>query len=90
MSIKDVLSRDTRFKYMLLNRLESDFDGAGRYWAGSAKEQIKYMVAIWKNLRIKPEWLTFRELNTLSIKYTGKELILKEFEHDARREHSIL
>ena len=74
MTIEEVLNRDTKFQYMLLSRLQSDCYSAGPMWASSPDEQIKYMVAIWANLKVKPEWLTRKELNQLSIKLTGKEL----------------
>lgn len=73
MTIKEVLQHDNKFQYMLLNRLQSDCYAAGKLWAGSPTEQIKYMVAIWGNLRVKPEWLTRKELNMLAIKLTHKE-----------------
>ena len=74
MSIKEVLQRDNQFKYMLLNRLQNDCYSSGSLWAGDMKEQVQYMVAIWQDLKIKPEWLTFKELNSLSIKYNRKDL----------------
>lgn len=74
MSIQEILSRDITFQYMLLNRLQMDCYSTGSLWADSKAEQIQYMVAIWDNLKIKPEWLTRKELNTLSIKLTSKEL----------------
>lgn len=77
MTIQEVLNRDTQFKYMLLNRLQNDCYSNGGIWAGNMKEQVEYMVAIWQDLKIKPEWLTFKELNSLYIKYTSEEL--KEF-----------
>lgn len=74
MTIQEVLARPTDFQYMLLNRLQSDLYSFGGLWAGNAKEQIEYMVAIWDNLKVKPEWLTRKELNNLSIKFAKKEL----------------
>lgn len=73
MTIKEVISKDNGFKYRLLNRLQSDCYSSGTMWAGSKQEQIDYMVAIWNNLQVKPEWLTRDELNTLSSKLTGKK-----------------
>lgn len=74
MTITEVLARDTGFQYRLLNRLQSDCYSTGSLWAGNKADQIAYMVAIWDNLKIKPEWLTRKELNLLSIKLTGKEI----------------
>ena len=60
------------FRYMMLSRLKSDCDyflGYGerdesKLWAGSVKEQIKNMLAIWWTLpmRAKPEWLAVKQI----------------------------
>jgi hypothetical protein len=75
MTIKEVLRKDNKFKYMLLSRLQSDCYSYGGYWAGNANDQVNYMVAIWDDLKTKPEWLPLKELNKLSIKLTRKEVI---------------
>ena len=70
MQIKDILSRDDGFKYMLLDRLRSDcvsyLSHGGKLWGLNPKDHMETMIAIWKDLKIKPEWLTLPELKDLS------------------------
>lgn len=73
MTIQEVLESDNTFKYMLLSRLQTDCYSRGTMWASSPKEQVQYMVAIWDNLKVKPEWLPRKELDVISIKLTGVE-----------------
>ncbi len=69
-SLEEILSKDEKFKYQMLSRMQSDckyFIGGSRsnkhLWAGSPAEQIEYMKAIWNNLSEKPEWLTMEQIN---------------------------
>lgn len=67
-----VLSRDKHFRYQLLDRMRSDCDyylGYGNrhpkyLWAGSEKEQIDTMKALWLSFseENKPEWLTLERI----------------------------
>ena len=66
------LSRDTRFRYQLLSRMQGDCEyylGNGdRYanhlWAGNEVEQIAAMKALWNSFseKDKPEWLTWEQI----------------------------
>lgn len=67
-----VIEDKDRFTYMMLGRLQSDFDyflGYGNrnpknLWAGSVKEQIAEMKKLWNCLKEdkKPEWLSMNEI----------------------------
>ena len=67
-----VKQQDTQFKYMLLSRLQQDceyFLGNGarnprHLWADTVEEHITYMKELWKDLEIKPEWLTMGQIET--------------------------
>lgn len=74
MTIQEILDHDVKFQYMMLGRLLSDCRSQSSIWADSMKEQLEYMTAIWNNLKVKPEWLPFKELNRLSIKYARVDL----------------
>ena len=61
---------DTKFKYMLLSRLQSDcnyFLGNGnkssRLWGGTVKEHIEAMRNMHNDIKVKPEWLTLDEID---------------------------
>lgn len=73
MDITKILgSHDTKFRYMMLDRMRSDCDyylGNGRLygnhlWAGDEEKQISYMKAIWESFPSdqKPQWLTYEEI----------------------------
>lgn len=67
-----ILSHDDRFRYMLLNRMQTDCDYYlgygnrcdGRLWARNEKKQIDYMKAIWNSFSDdkKPKWLTYDQI----------------------------
>ena len=67
-AVDDLLSHDSKFRYMLLDRMRSDCEyylGNGNrcskhLWAGNEKEQIACMKALWNSFPAgeKPEWLT--------------------------------
>lgn len=69
-SFKEFLD-ESQGQYMLLGRLQSDceyFLGAGgksekQLWAGSVSAQIKEMKKIFKSLKVKPEWITLKDIN---------------------------
>ena len=70
-SIEWVLSRDDKFRYMLLDRMRQDCDyylgygnrNAEQLWAvGSVDRQIEYMKALWNSFTEKPEWLTMEQI----------------------------
>ena len=50
-------SHDEQFKYMLLNRLQTDC----KYYLG-----YEYMYIIYNSLKIKPEWLTEQQIKVYS------------------------
>lgn len=52
-------SHDEQFKYMLLNRLQTDC----KYYLGYGNE---YMYIIYDSLKIKPEWLTEQQIKVYS------------------------
>ena len=74
MIIEDILKKEPEFKYMLLSRLEQDckyFLGCGNrrdkhLWANNPAEHIKYMKAIYNNLKEKPEWLSLKDIESYS------------------------
>lgn len=67
---------DSRFNYMMLDRLRCDcnyFLGHGnrcekQLWAGNVKEHIAEMKRIWNELEEKPEWLSFEDILELEKK----------------------
>lgn len=74
--IKEILSGDTKYQYMLLGRMQmdckyyisnkdkvNDLEGISKHlWAGTPEKQIEYMKAIWNNLEEKPEWLSMEDI----------------------------
>lgn len=78
MTVEEVLQHDSRFRYMLLSRLQSDCEyylGYGnRYpkclWAGNEAEHIEYMKKIHDSFGedAKPEWLTMEQIKEYSRK----------------------
>ena len=81
---QEYCSKDAKFRYMLLSRMQSDCDyylGNGQkygnhLWAHNEEEQIKDMISLWNSFGAneKPEWLTYDELNDYAIALTGKSL----------------
>ena len=71
-SLDWVLTRDDAFRYQLLDRMRMDcayFLGNGQLygnhlWAGTIKEQIETMKAIWNSFSEtgKPVWLTWEQI----------------------------
>lgn len=80
MTDDDIMQRDSRFRYMLLSRLQSDCEyylGFGnrntkRLWAGNEKRQIDFMIKLYDSFSAdgKPQWLTMDK-----IKEYEKEMI---------------
>ena len=76
---KHRLNGDDRFRYMMLNRMQSDCDyylytGANQpnfLWAGDAALQIAIMRALWHSLPVTPEWLTLEQLNDYAKQLTA-------------------
>lgn len=78
MTVEEVLQHDSRFRYMLLSRLQSDCEyylGYGnrypkRLWAGNEAKQIDYMTKIHDSFGedAKPEWLTMEQIKEYSRK----------------------
>lgn len=78
MTIDDILQRDLKFRYQLLDRLKSDCEyylGYGNrqpkcLWAGDEELQIEFMTKLHDSFKEdgKPEWLTFNEI----IEYSKK------------------
>lgn len=68
MGIEEILQRDSKFRYMLLGRMQSDCEyylGFGnrnqsRLWAGNEEKQIEYMKRIHESFSDgdKPQWLS--------------------------------
>ena len=85
-TIKDVTSRDEKFRYQLLDRLKQDcnyFLGYGNrhegsLWAGNAKDHVAVMQALWDSLPEKPEWLTKEQLADYASKMLEPEKDLQE------------
>ena len=69
-TVKHLLERDDRFRYMLLSRMQSDvkyFLGNGNrhepdLWAGNAKDHIIIMDELMRSLPEQPEWLSAEQL----------------------------
>jgi hypothetical protein len=69
-----------RGDYMLLGRLQADCDfylGFGnrnerRLWAGNVKDQIAEMRSIYNRLKVKPEWITMKDINRYEKEMTTK------------------
>ena len=74
MDIQEILSRPVGFQYMLLSRLQSDCYSGGNMWGRTPLEHAQTMVAIYKNLKVKPDWLGLKELKALHYKLTKLEL----------------
>ena len=66
------------FEYMLLSRLQSDcyafIEYGGKLWGIEPQTHADKMVELYNQLKIKPEWLTFKELKKLYYALTKKEL----------------
>ena len=68
----DILNRDSKFRYMLLSRLQTDckyFLGNGnRYekhlWAGNVEEHITAMKMLWNSFPAdeKPQWISIEDI----------------------------
>lgn len=69
---------DNKFNYMLLNRLQEDcycfFSGGCTLWGITPKAHADKMVELWDGLKVKPTWLTIKELKMLYFKLTNEEL----------------
>lgn len=72
-----LLRSETRFKYMLLDRLRQDCDyyiriggNVNCLWADSEEEQIQTMIDIWNYFPDgdKPEWLTMDQIKEFARK----------------------
>lgn len=70
----DIESHDEQFKYMLLNRLQTDCEyylnygnsNEIRLWGETVEMHIEYMYIIYDSLKIKPEWLTEQQIKVYS------------------------
>lgn len=72
MGIEEILQRDSKFRYMLLGRMQSDCEyylGFGnrnqsRLWAGNEEKQIEYMKRIHESFSDgdKPQWLSMNQI----------------------------
>lgn len=66
---------DTKFNYMLLNRLQSDcysyLNGGGGLWGVTPQSHIEKMIELYEGLEIKPQWLTAVELDSLAYRLAG-------------------
>lgn len=72
MGIGEILQCDSKFRYMLLGRMQSDCEyylGFGnrnqsRLWAGNKEKQIEYMKRIYESFSDgdKPQWLSMNQI----------------------------
>ena len=72
LTLEDLIQRDSRFRYMLLSRLQSDceyyLNYGNRYakslWAGDEEAQIEFMIGLHNSFKEdeKPEWLTMEQI----------------------------
>lgn len=68
----DILNRDSKFRYMLLSRLQVDCDyflGNGNrhekhLWAGNVEEHITAMRMLWNSFPAdkKPQWISIEDI----------------------------
>lgn len=64
------MDTDNKFNYQMLSRLQMDCDyflGCGKrnarhLWAGNVKDQIAEMYRLYKLVPIKPDWLTYQQI----------------------------
>ena len=73
-----ILTRDQKFRYMLLDRMRQDceyyirnnFETSNCLWAKDQRGQIEYMILIWNSFpdNDKPEWLTMEQIRDLAQK----------------------
>lgn len=68
------MSNKQEFEYMLLSRLQSDCYSCGQLWGVTPQAHAEKMVELWRELKIKPEWLPLKELKQLYYKLTRTEL----------------
>ena len=76
--------KDSKFRYMLLGRMQTDCDyylGNGHrnpkfLWALDEQKQIKDMISLYRSFpeHEKPEWLTVEQMNDYALKLTGKSI----------------
>ncbi len=67
-----ILSRDDKFRYMLLNRMQCDCEfylgygnrNADHLWAANEVEQIVLMKELWNSFpqNEKPQWLSWEQI----------------------------
>ncbi|WP_144514921.1 LPD11 domain-containing protein [Bacillus pumilus] len=82
MTQMNILKSDSKFRYMLLSRLQQDCDyylGYGNknkkhLWAADETDQIKVMKELWSSFAVdeKPEWLTWDDILALEAKMCEK------------------
>lgn len=78
---EEFLKSDDRFRYALLNRMQTDcdyyFGNGGRsaniLWAKDEKKQIQAMKDLWNSFAEdgKPEWLTWDDILSYEAKMIG-------------------
>lgn len=74
MNISEILNHDSKFRYMLLSRMQSDCEyylGNGNHhskhlWATDEAKHIEYMLELWNSFpeQDKPEWLSYEQINS--------------------------
>ena len=94
-TIEDVLQRDSRFRYMLLSRLQCDCEYYLNYgnrfpgclWAGNEREQIEYMARLHESFKEneKPEWLTMEEIKEYARKMLTPDIRPSVTGHDVEQ-----
>ena len=70
--MKDIINKDSRFRYQLLGRMQSDCEYFLNYgnrsikhlWSGNVKEHIKDMKTLFKSFKKseRPEWLSMKDI----------------------------
>lgn len=81
---ENVDSKDLKFRYMLLNRMQSDCEyyldygnrNPGALWAKNEENHIKNMISLYNSFPDddKPMWLSPEQLNDYSLRLTGKSV----------------
>jgi hypothetical protein len=72
MAMEEILQQDSRFRYMLLGRMQSDCEfylgygnrNTSRLWAGSEERQIEYMKQLYNSFDEdeKPQWISMSQI----------------------------
>lgn len=99
-TVEDVLQRDSKFRYMLLSRLQCDCEYYLNYgnrfpgclWAGNEQKQIEYMTKLHESFKDneKPEWLTMEKIKEYARRMLTPDVTASISEVEAQPEEWIV